>query len=246
MISEPTLYAAIGAVYASTLAVLLGWLWRNPDARHRLCAPVLFVVGFGAVASLLQAGGFGGVQIADGTLNVPSVLNDLLGYSVLWATSALLAGVPLRTLALVTAIPFVQVLAFNVASVAGGSLALAGGVVVIVGHLLLLVVFRGSVWESAKRLAAERRLLHWKSRNLLLFMIGMLIVFALLSLASVFGTFVSTVLSLYVGLLIRVGFAGFLFVNLGSLVGDDPGEDTSAGGGRTPDPTRVGAEAGGD
>ncbi|WP_313691547.1 hypothetical protein [Halorarum halobium] len=228
MISDPTVYAITAGVYAVALAVLGGWLWQNPDQRHPYCLPVLFVVGFGAVTTGLQALGVGSIAVAGGSINVASVSNDMVGYPALYVVSALLAGASRRSIALVTAIPFLQVLSFNVASVTGGTLALVAALLVVVGHAVLLSLYRGRIWRTAADCADGRRLLHWKSRNLLLFMTGMLIVYALLSLFGVFGTFVSTTVSAYMGVLIRVGFAGFLFVNLDAIVGDGADGDAAS------------------
>jgi undecaprenyl pyrophosphate phosphatase UppP len=96
----------------------------------------------------------------------------------------------------------------------GGPVALVALAVLVVGHLVLLSLYRNRIWEAAQSLSEEQRLLHWKARNLLLFLVGMIIVSAVLGLFGVFDDFVNTVLTQYMNLLIRAGFAGFLFANI--------------------------------
>jgi hypothetical protein len=55
--------------------------------------------------------------------------------------------------------------------------------------------YRNRIWEAAQSLSEEQRLLHWKARNLLLFLVGMIIVSAMLGLFGVFDDFVNTVLT---------------------------------------------------
>lgn len=150
------------------------------------------------------------------------MLDDLVSYSVLWVVAAALVTESRRTLAVVAAVPAVQVVSFNVASVTGG---LVGLGVVVGGYGVVAYLFFGPIWDRVGEVAEERRLLHWKARNPLLFLTGMLIVFALLTVAGTFDPFVSAVLAEYLGALLRVGFAGFLFANHDAL-----GEGANDGG----------------
>lgn len=95
--------------------------------------------------------------------------------------------------------------------------ALVGVVIVVGSHVALAAYLLGPIWRRVRGESEQRRLLHWKARNLLLFLIGMLIVFAVISLVGVFDTFVSLVIQQYMTVLIRVGFAGFLFANLDAV-----------------------------
>ncbi|NEU58245.1 bacteriorhodopsin [Halorussus sp. MSC15.2] len=229
MISESAVYATSGCVYAATLAVLVAWLRNVPDHGRRYCNLMTFVVGLGVLTSFLAAAGIGGVSVGGKTVLLSTFLNDAVAYSVLWFVTAMLADVSRRRLAVVTAFPFVQVVAFQFGTPMGGLVALASTVVVIGGHLVLAYLFVGPIWQTAQRLPDERRLLHWKSRNLLLFLIGMLIAFAFLSLAGAFTAFGVHVLGQYIAVLIRVGFAGFLFVNIDALDAGG-GQDASESG----------------
>ncbi|UPV76432.1 bacteriorhodopsin (plasmid) [Halorussus limi] len=221
MISESLLYAVAGGAYVATLVVLVAWLRNVPTHLRRYCHLLLVVVGLGGAASFLASAGVGGVSVGGQTVLLPTFVNDAVAYSVLWFVTAMLARVSRRMLAVVTALPFLQVVAFQFGTPMGGLIALASTAVVIGGHLVIAYLFVGPIWRTAQALPDERRLLHWKSRNLLLFLIGMLIVFAFLSLAGAFTTFGAQVLNQYISVLIRVGFAGFLFVNVDALDAED-------------------------
>lgn len=222
MISLTAVRLAGSFAFALTFAVLLVWIRRIPEAKRRYCYPVVAIVGFAAVTTALGALGVG--TISGTTLDAPGIVDDLITYSVLWALAAALAGESRRMVGLFAVIPAAQVIAFNVAAIVGGLVGLVGLFVVVAGHGVLAYLLFGPVWEHAQQLPDRRRLLHWKARNLLLFMIGMLIVFALLSVGSVFDDFVSGALGLYVDALIRIGFAGFLFANVDALAVDDAGD----------------------
>lgn len=229
MIEEQTIYLLAGVVYAVTVAVLLGWRRRIPERHHSLCSIVTVIVGAAGVGSLLWGVGVGGLTVNGFEIIVPSLLEDLLTYSGLYAVAALLANVRGRLLHLAIVIPLIQRLAFTGASIAGGGLALLFVLVVVGGHFALIYLFVGPIWETAQDVSPERRLLHWKARNLLLFLIGMLIVYAVLALTGIFDAFVQSLLTMYIDVVIRVGFAGFLFANIGSLDETDGGSGLGFG-----------------
>lgn len=232
MISEATVHWLATVVYLGTLSVFLVRLGRVPDRFERLYRLVAVVLGLGVVTSALLALGVGTIPRAGTDLDLPSVVNDAVAYPLLWYVTARLGGASRRMLAVVTVLPFAQVLAFQFGASAGGLLGLASSLLVIGGHVVLVYLFMGPIWRSTRSLPDGRRILHWKGRNLLLFLIGMLITFAFLSLASAFTTWATLIINQYVGLLIRVGFAGFLLVNVGALVarssGDGPTDDATA------------------
>jgi hypothetical protein len=228
MISAATLYGASAAAYLAGLAAVV--LFRDRfsasfSATYRIMAVVL---GMGALASGLLAGGIGTIPYGATTIDLPGFVNDLVAYPLLWYVAARIGGAPKRLKAIVTGLPIAQVMAFQLGAVASGPLALLSSLFVIGGHFVLAYLFMGPIWRHAQAVSDERRLLHWKARNLLLFLIGMLIVFAFISLAGGFTTWSSLVTSLYIDLLIRVGFAGFLLVNVGGIASGRRDEDNGS------------------
>ncbi|WP_424018228.1 rhodopsin [Halorientalis pallida] len=245
MISAATVYAASAGVYAVVIAALVLWLRRIPEAYHKYCYPVLGIVVISGIAVALDAAGIGTVVVNEYPITIPSLLGDLIAYPALWAVAALLAGVGRRMLAITIALPFVQRASFTIAATTGGLIALVMLAVLVGGHLVLLYLYRNQIWEAAQSVSDEQRLLHWKGRNLLLFLIGMIIVSAVLALSGLFDNFVSAVLTQYMNLLIRAGFAGFLFANVtnidigdagGSLLDEIGGAGDAGGGPTNPDP----------
>ncbi|KZX49790.1 bacteriorhodopsin [Haloarcula sp. K1] len=221
MISGSAVYEIAAVLLAVAAVVLSGWLRRIPSSHRHYCYPVVAVVGISAVTTALTAAGV--LSVPGSQLTVPNIVDDFVAYTVLWTLTVAIAGASRRTLAVAAAIPAVQVIAFNGGTIVGGAIGLVGFGVLVIGQLLLAYLLLGPVWRRAADLPDDQRLLHWKSRNLLLFLIGMLIAYSLLAVADVFDPFVLTVISEYMGLLIRVGFAGFLFANVDAIAVDRTG-----------------------
>jgi len=219
MIEAATLHGFRAGVYVVALVTLLAWYRRVPDDKRTFCRPVLFVVGFAAVATALVAAGVGTVTVGTGEVVVPSVVDDLVTYMVLYAVMARLAGIDGRALAAIVLTPVAQRLGFEVATVTDGPIALVGLLILVGGHLALAAFLIGPVWRRAQAVPEQPRLLHWKARNLLLFVVGMFVVFVLLALFGVFDDFTTLIVQQYMTVLLRVGFAGFLFANLDAVGG---------------------------
>lgn len=217
MISETVVHAATAAVYVVATVGCLRYLRRADEAHQQYLRLATLPIVVGAVSSALLALGVGFAVVNGYELTLPAILSDSLAYPVLWVVTAMLADVDDRLLAFAAVVPFVQVLAFWASPVYGGLVALASVAVVVGSHVLLAVVFRGRIWAASSSVAEERRLLHWKARNLLLFLIGMLIAFAFLSVAGAFDDFGTLVIDQYISVLIRIGFVGFLFANVDAL-----------------------------
>jgi len=217
MIETTMIDAGSTAVYAVALGLLLVWLRRVPVDRRTLCYPIVLVVGISAVALGLVTAGVGTVTINGYEMVLPTFLSDLISYALLYLVMARIGGVGGRPLALIVATPVVQRIAFELGVIFGGLFGIAALGFVVVGHAAIAAYLLGPVWRSLESVPEQRRLLHWKARNLVLFLIGMLIVYAVLSVGNIFDSVTSAVISRYMGILIRVGFAGFLFANLDAV-----------------------------
>lgn len=235
MISLTDVYWVATGLYAVSLVVLLGWLRGVPDSRREYCYAVLVAVVATLGATAMHALGVAQVPVGATVLDVPALAADALTYAILWGITARLAGVSRRMLAFVVGLPVSQTVVFQGATVAGGGVvALLCLAFVVVGHAVLTYVLLRPVWKRAQRVPADQRLLHWKSRNLLVFLIGMIILFGVVAVGGVFDEFTIAVLQQYMNVLIRVGFAGFLFANVDSIAADGlgealPGSDGDAG-----------------
>ncbi|QCD65686.1 rhodopsin [Halomicrobium sp. ZPS1] len=217
MIEATTVYGLTAVVYAVALVVLWGWLRQVSPEHRRFCTPIVLVVALAGVASAVVAAGVGTITVNGSEVVVPLFVESMIAYGVLYAVMARLADVEGRALAAIVLTPVVQRIAFEVAAVSGGIVALIGLVVVVGGHLAIAAYLLGPVWTQTRGVPEQRRLLHWKARNLVLFLIGMLIAYAVIALFGVFDAFVSLAISQYMAVLIRVGFAGFLLANLDAV-----------------------------
>lgn len=217
MIEAATVHGLRAGVYVVALLVLLAWYRRLPEKQRAFCRPVLGVVGFAAVATALVSAGIGTISVGTGEVVVPSVVDDLVAYLVLYGVMVRLADVDGLLLYAIPLTPVAQRLAFEVATVTDGLPALLGLLILVGGHVVVAAVLLGPVWRRAQGVAEQRRLLHWKARNLLLFLVGMFIVFVVLALFSVFDEFTTLIIQQYMTVLLRVGFAGFLFANVDAV-----------------------------
>jgi hypothetical protein len=236
--SSPVVYGLSGVASLGALAALLAWQGRVPDRFRGDYRLVAVAVATAATSTVALGAGVGTVDFGGRPIALPGVVDDLVAYTVFWYVTARLAEAPRRLLLTVSAIPFAQVLAFHFGATAGGVLGLAASLFVIGGQFAMAYLFLGPIWRAAQDLTVRQRLLHWKARNLMLFLISMLVVYAFLHLGGAFTAFASTVTGEYIGLLIRVGMAGFLLANVDAHAAADPASSADAGPaarGATPD-----------
>lgn len=201
------------AGYAVALAVLLVWFRQIPDELERYCYPLLGLVALAMVVKTMTGFAVGTIAIGSGELDIPSVIEGGIVYGGLFAIAAVIAGVDRRQLAIATVIPVTMNFSFQLAAVSEGALALVGALIVLLGFPVLCWLFFRPVARVAGKQSVGRERLFGKFRNLLLFLIGMLILTAFTSL-DVFVPAVSQTLVAYIDFLLRVGFAGFLFANI--------------------------------
>ena len=232
MLDATTVSAVATAVYVLTAVGLAVRVRGAETAYPRVFYAIIATLVVAAVTTALATLGLGQIPTNGTTFDVPAFVDDMVAYPILWAITVALAGLGRREVALVVAIPIVQRVAFEIAALTGGALAAVGALVTIGGHVYLFRLLRGRVADGAETMPEEQRLLHWKAWNLLWFLVAMLIVFAVLSLAGVYDLFVLAVLNAYLSILIRVAFALFLVANV-DAVEQLPALD-GWGGGRSP------------
>lgn len=221
MTPETLIYLVAAGASGLICVGLLAWVKRNAAGSRGILGFVAGVMGLAAVVYLLTAYGIGTLQIGDASVLLPLLVNDLVAYPAFFVIAGLLAGASRAQLLALGGVSVAQRLAFEVASVGffDGALALLGPAVVVVGWFVHVYLFLGPVWAAAADVPARRRLVHWKCRNLLLFLVGMLIVFGVLILAGVMDFFVVSLTNAYISFLVRAGLAGFVFANAGAIAG---------------------------
>lgn len=220
MISEHAIYGGSAVVYALATVAFLVFSRRQPPHLRRYCHLLVSVVGVAAVTAAAWALGLGAVPVGSGQVVVPQLIDGLFAYPLLFGFAAFVAGSSRRTVALVAGISAAQRVSYEVGALTDGLLGLSMLVVVVGGFVAHVYLLFGPVWRTAQRQPVQRRLLYWKVRNLLLFLIGVLIAAAMLSLSPLLDSFTAGITVQYVDVLLRVGFAGFLIGNIRALDAD--------------------------
>ncbi|ELZ58532.1 hypothetical protein C467_04857 [Halorubrum hochstenium ATCC 700873] len=226
---------ASAGIYAVSAVALLALASRKPAELRRYCYPFVAVVALAGVGVGLWGAGIGTIPIASGTLEGGQLLTDYVAYPFLFGFAAFVAGASRRYIGAVVAVTVAMRLGYDFAEVFAGPLATAGTLGILVGYAALVGLFFGPVASAASRQPPARELFYKKTRNLSLFAFGVLIAWAMLQIAGVFDAFTATVTLEYLDLLLRVGFAGFVFANVETLAaetesaeGDDGGRVASA------------------
>lgn len=211
--TDPITLTFAGA-YAVSMVALLVWIRRFPTHLRRYCYPLLGLVVLAAVTQTLSGLTIGVFGAGSGEIDIPNVIDGAVAYGVLFGFAAYLANVSSRKLVIAAAVPAGMNFAFQVAAIADGVVALVGALVVILGYPVLCWLYFRPFVQTVQQKSAGRQRLYRKFRNLLLFLIGALIVTAFTTL-DLFDPEISSILVSYIDFLLRVGFAGFLFANVG-------------------------------
>ncbi|SDJ20478.1 Bacteriorhodopsin-like protein [Halovenus aranensis] len=211
--TDPITLTFAGA-YAVAVVALLVWLQAIPTELRQYCYPLLGLVLLAAVTNTASGFAVGALSVGEGTLDVPNLLDGAVAYGTLFGLAAYLAGVSRRKLGVAIALPVSMNLAFQGTALASGLVAILGALIVVGGFVVLCWLFAGPFMRTVQTTQADRQRLYRKFRNLLLFLIGVLIITAFTTL-DVFDADVSAILVAYIDFLLRVGFAAFLFANVG-------------------------------
>ncbi|ELZ40589.1 hypothetical protein C463_14805 [Halorubrum californiense DSM 19288] len=208
---------ASAGIYAVSAVVLLALARRKPPALRKYCYPFVAVVVASGLGVGLWGAGIGTFPVANGTLEGGQLLTDYVAYPFLFGFAAFVSGAARRSVGGVIALIVVMRLGYDFAAVFEGPLALAGTGAILVGYLILLGLFFGPLASAAAAQPPARELFYKKTRNLALFAFGVLIAWAMIQIAGLLDTFTATVTLEYLDLLLRVGFAGFVFANVETL-----------------------------
>ncbi|WP_092564904.1 bacteriorhodopsin [Halorubrum sp. SD626R] len=242
MIEPATVRYVSAALYVGWVVVLLGAVRLQRPTARCYCYPFVAVVAVGAAAVGLRGAGVGTIPVAAGTVDIPQLVGDYAAYPLLFGFAAFVAGASRRYVGLVVATIAVMRAAYDVANVFDGTVGLVGTVAILAGYALLAWLYFGPVAAAAARRSPRRELFYRKTRNLVLFVFGVLIAWAMLQLFGVLDPFTQAVTLEYIDFLLRVGFAGLVIANADTLVdeGDDAAADGPDGDGPTagsdPDP----------
>lgn len=224
MIDPATVRYVSAALYVGWVAVLLVAVRLKRPAVRRYCYPFVAVVGVAAVMVGLRGASVGVVPIAAGELELPQTVSDYATYPLLFGFAAFVAGASRRYVGFVVGTILVMRTAYDVADLFDGAVGLAGTATILVGYAVLAWLYFGPVAAAATRQSPRRALFYRKTRNLVLFVFGVLISWAMLQLFGVLDPFTQAVTLEYIDFLLRVGFAVFVIANAETLV-DGEGTD---------------------
>jgi hypothetical protein len=225
MIEPSTVRFASAGIYAVSAVTLLALAGRKPAEVRRYCYPFVAVVAAAGVGVALWGAGIGTFAVGSGTLEAGQLLSDYVAYPFLFGFAAFVAGAARRYVAGVVAITVAMRLGYDFAAVFEGALATAGTGAILVGYAVLVGLYFGPIAGAASRQPPARELFYAKTRNLSLFAFGVLIAWAMLQIAGLFDQFTAAVTLEYLDLLLRVGFAGFVFANVETLRADGHGPE---------------------
>ncbi|MBP1923968.1 bacteriorhodopsin [Halorubrum alkaliphilum] len=229
MIESATVRLVSAVLYVGWAAVLLAAVRRRSPPARRYCYPFVAVVALAAVAVGLRGAGIGVVPIGAGEIEIPQLIGDYATYPLLFGFAAFVAGASRRYVGLVVATVLVMRVGYDLADLFDGALGLAGTGGILVGYVVLLWLYFGPVAAAAARQSPKRALFYRKTRNLVLFVFGILIVWAMFQLFGAFDPFTGNVTLEYIDFLLRVGFAAFVIANAETLVGDDDADGRGDG-----------------
>ena len=242
MIEPSTVRFASAGVYAVSAVVLFALARRKPAALRRYCYPFVAVVAAAGVGIAAWGAGIGTFSVANGTLEAGQLLSDYVAYPFLFGFAAFVSGAGRRYVGGVVALIVAMRLGYDIAAVFDGALAAAGTASILVGYVALVGLYFGPIASAAARQPPARELFYKKTRNLVLFAFGVLIAWAMLQIAGLFDQFTAAVTLEYLDLLLRVGFAGFVFANVETLAADGDASNTAGTPGREPSGSAASAD----
>lgn len=225
MIEPSTVRYVSAALYVGWALALLGAVRLKRPASRRYCYPFVAVVGIAVVAVGLRGAGIGAIPIGAGEVDIPQLVGDYVAYPLLFGFAAFVAGASRRYIGFVVATIVVMRAAYEAANLFDGTVGLAGTATVVAGYALLVWLYFGPVAAAARRQPPRRALFYRKTRNLVLFVFGILISWAMLQLFGAFDAFTQAVTLEYIDFILRVGFAGFVIANAETLLDDEGGSD---------------------
>lgn len=229
MIGESDFYWLLTGSYALVAAGLLVAVVASSDDEYNRIKYLLVGMLVVSVAMFAaHAAEFGTYQppgLEDGTQeqSIPRFINDIVGYSILFGLTTWFAGSSRRMIGLVAGLSVLSRIVIEAGAIFG--IVGLAGLFSIGTYVARLYLLWGPVWRTAAEQRPTQRLLFWKARNMLMFLMGMNIVAALLTGAVVTDAFVQMVLIEYLNVCLRIGLAVFVIVNLSGL-GTERGFDT--------------------
>lgn len=179
---ETVRFVAAAAYGLAFVGTLIG-VTRVPARLRTYCYPLASVVGLAALVVVLQEFGIGQVPVGAGELDLVAIFRNLVTYPVLYGGIAMLGGASRRLGAAVGGVALVPIMTSYLAPAVGvGVLQLGVLAALFLPYPVLVYLYLRPVWRAAEDVSPRRRLLHWKARNIVLFLYAVVLLYVLLLL----------------------------------------------------------------
>lgn len=220
MITVETVQFGFAVLHGLVTVGLLAAVTRIPRRLRPYSYTLVGVVALAGVELLFQQFGITEISVGVGSLVVATLVSQTVEYAVLYGAVVRLAGASRRL-----AVVVVTTALFPVYLTQIGGVIDAGdlfGLVVVASFVVPLPVlgylFFGRIWRAAQRLPPRRRLLHWKTRNLILFVYAMLLVYiGALLFQLLTDAVIQQFLLQYSGFAFSAGIPAFLIYNFATF-----------------------------
>lgn len=217
MIETTTIHYATAGAYAIA-TVVLGILTFQKDASvRRFCYPFVALTGLAGLMSLAWAANIGQIPIGTGMIRIPQAITDYPTYAILFGFTVYLSGAGRRYIGGIVGLLLITRFAYDLVAIFDGVLASVANVAIIVGYGLAVVFLYGPIAKYATQQPPRQELLFKKTRNLIVFIFVMLVVWSQLEVTGILDQFTLSATLQYTNILFRVGFAAFVIRNIGVL-----------------------------
>lgn len=214
MITVETIQLSFVALYTLTAIGLFGLLRRVPEQLRRYSGLLIAVVVVSGLDLFAQWAGVGSVAVGSGEIQLTSTVSQTIQYVVLYSGVAALAGASRRVTTVLVVVALFPAYVTQFLPVVG--LGAVAALLVIAAAFLLplpivLYLFFRPIWRAATQRPPQRRLLHWKVRNLILFVYTMVIVYiGLVTFGLLTDPVLTSLLLQYAGFVFSGGIPAFL------------------------------------
>ncbi|MDB9302152.1 bacteriorhodopsin [Halorubrum ezzemoulense] len=220
MIDVAGVHYATAGVYAIATVVLSLLTLQIKDAGRRYLYPIIAIVALGGAMAVAWGAGLGTYSVGSGEIMVPQVITDYPTYAVLFGFTVYVANAGRRYIGLVVGLLLGVRFAYDLVAVLDGTLAIVANGAIIVGYGAAVALMYGPIAQEAAKEAPRRELLYKKTRNLIVFIFAMLVVWSQLQVSGILDEFTLIATLQYTNIIYRVGFAAFVVSNIDVLIGE--------------------------
>lgn len=208
----------ISALYFLTL-IGVGWYYRQlPPLGKRYTKPILFVLFVSGVSGVLQGIGIGGYNqpAVDTAASIPRFIDDTIAYATLFGLTGIIAGASRRMAALLAGLSAGSRIVIEVGGLHESLVAIAL-LLSLSSYGFRIYLLWWPVWRTAKKQNPRQTLLFRKSRDTLMFLIGVSILVGFVGASGLLTNFVQQFILVYIDFCIRIGFIGFVVSKISAL-----------------------------